>query len=44
MSIIYDVVINLIDYLIIFKYFNCFSKKRNLEKNIVLVFFGDVIY
>lgn len=32
MSIIYDLVINIIDYLIIYKYFNCFSGKRNMGK------------
>ena len=32
MSIIYDLIVNIIDYLIIFKYFNCFSTKRNLNK------------
>ena len=43
MSIIYDIVINLIDYLIIFKYFNCFSKKRNLEKKYSVSLFGSCI-
>lgn len=32
MSIIYDLIINIIDYLIMFKYFNCFSGKRSMEK------------
>ncbi len=32
MSIIYDLIINVIDYLIIFKYFNGFSGKRSMEK------------
>ena len=43
MCIIYDIVINLIDYLIIFKYFNCFSKKRNLEKKYCISLFGSCI-
>lgn len=43
MSIIYDIVINLIDYLIIFKYFNCFSKKRNLEKKYCVSLFCNCI-
>lgn len=43
MSIIYDIVINLIDYLIIFKYFNCFSKKRNLEKKYCVSLFCSCI-
>ena len=43
MSIIYDSVINLIDYLIIFKYFNCFSKKRNLEKKYYVSLFCSCI-
>lgn len=32
MSIIYDLIINVIDYLITFKYFNGFSGKRSMEK------------
>lgn len=43
MSIIYDIIINLIDYLIIFKYFNCFSKKRNLEKKYCVSLFCSCI-
>lgn len=43
MSIIYDIVINLIDYLIIFKYFNYFSKKRNLEKKYCVSLFCSCI-
>ena len=43
MSIIYDIVINLIDYLIIFIYFNCFSKKRNLEKKYCVSLFCSCI-
>ncbi len=44
MSIIYDLVINIIDYLIIFKYFNCFSEKRNMEKKYcVSLFWGCII-
>ena len=35
MSVIYDIIINLIDYLIIFKYFNCFGKKKKFEKEIL---------
>lgn len=43
MSIIYDIVINLIDYLIIFKYFNCFSEKRNMEKKYCISLFCGCI-
>lgn len=43
MSIINDIVINLIDYLIIFKYFNCFSEKRNIEKKYCISLFGGCI-
>jgi len=31
MSIVFDLIINVIDYLIIFRYFNFFSEKRNIE-------------
>lgn len=32
MSFVYDTIINIIDYLILFKYLNYFSEKRNLKK------------
>lgn len=45
MTIIYDIIINLIDYLIIFKYFNCFGKKRNLRKKYCVgIFFSCVVF
>lgn len=45
MSVIYDIIINLIDYLIIFKYFNCFGKKRNLKKKYCVgIFFSCVVF
>lgn len=45
MTIIYDIIINLIDYLIIFKYFNCFGKKRNLKnKYCISIFFSCVVF
>ena len=41
---IYDIIINLIDYLIIFKYFNCFGKKRNLKKKYCIsIFFSCIV-
>lgn len=44
MSVIYDIIINLIDYLIIFKYFNCFGKKRNLKKKYCIsIFFSCIV-
>jgi two-component system sensor histidine kinase AgrC len=44
MSVIYDIIINLIDYLIIFKYFNCFGKKRNLKnKYCISIFFSCIV-
>lgn len=44
MTIIYDIIINLIDYLIIFKYFNCFDKKRNLKKKYCVgIFFSCIV-
>lgn len=43
MSIIYDLIINIIDYLIMFKYFNCFSKKRNVEKRYCISLFCGCI-
>ncbi|WP_455950120.1 sensor histidine kinase [Eubacterium sp.] len=45
MTIIYDIIINLIDYLIIFKYFNCFGEKRNLRKKYCVgIFFSCVVF
>lgn len=44
MSIFLDLIINVIDYLIIFRYFNFLVKKEILKGNIVLVFFLAVSY
>lgn len=44
MSIFLNLIINVIDYLIIFRYFNFFSEKEMLKGNIVLVFFLAVSY
>lgn len=43
MSTIYDLIINVIDYLIIFKYFNCFSEKRSMEKKYCVSLFWSCI-
>lgn len=40
MSLIYDTIINMIDYLILFKYFNCFAEKRNIKKNYCVALFA----
>ena len=34
MNLIYDLIINIIDYLIIFKYFKSFSEKRTMKKKL----------
>lgn len=39
MSIIYDLIINIIDYLIILKYFKSFSEKRTMKKKYCTILF-----
>lgn len=43
MSIIYDLIINIIDYLIIFKYFKSFSEKRTMKKKYCTILFCGCI-
>ena len=43
MNLIYDLIINIIDYLIIFKYFKSFSEKRTMKKKYCFFFCGCII-
>lgn len=45
MNLIYDLIINIIDYLIIFKYFKSFSEKRTMKKKYCTILFcGCIIW
>lgn len=44
MSIFLNLIINVIDYLIIFRYFNFFSEKRNVERKYCVSLFLAVSY
>ena len=43
MNLIYDLIINIIDYLIIFKYFKSFSEKRTMKKKYCTILFCGCI-